>query len=198
MNRIIYWLLSPWYNCQQSPSPTDPAVMLRPQWQCLPYIHVTMSRAAEPLQEAGVLQHLQAGPSIPMAGGVTCQHRSLGIAQPCQDPPAPSSLTASACTHTYIAMHPVGATSTHQTLGVAHGCSPKRSWELCQTKRMHKVSYETTLQTPSKTPYYPHPSFSSCPVSLAVSANSNKHQGNKGYLGMLATWWKKGKSLKVV
>lgn len=35
---------------------------------------------------------------------------------------------------------------------------------------------------------YPHTPFSSSLVSSAISANSNKHRGNKGYLGVLATW----------
>lgn len=43
---------------------------------------------------------------------------------------------------------------------------------------------EDTLQIPSLST----PPFVSCLVSSAIPANSNKHRGNKGYLGVLATW----------
>lgn len=66
--------------------------MLGLRWQCLPYLHVTMPQAGEPHWQAGVLQHLQAGLSIPREAGVTHPSSSPGEAQPPRTPPAPSSL----------------------------------------------------------------------------------------------------------
>lgn len=87
-----------------------------------------------------------------------------------QDPTSTLLPAESACTHTFIAMQPARATSIHQTLDTVCGCSPKSSWKLCQTKGMHKASYET------KTPYWPHPvlSSSSMPGPLQPTATNSK------------------------
>lgn len=121
--------------------------MLGLRWQCLPYIHVTVPQAGEPHWQAGVLQHLQAGLSIPR-GSRSDPPIQLSWGSPAPQDPTSTLLPAeSACTHTFIAMHPARATSIHQILDTVCGCSPKSSWKLCQTKGMHKASYET------KTPY---------------------------------------------